>query len=115
MKAWRMLLAAAVLFLAASAMAATTITLDKPAELNGTQLAPGDYIVKFDADHVTFFKGKIEVASAKAKLEERANKSPYDALLVTHQGTTNVIREVSFKGKKQVAVISADTASNAGN
>ena len=109
------LLAIAVMFLAANAFAATKITLDHPAELNGTQLAAGEYTVRLDGDKVTFLRGKTEVASAKAKLEDHAAPSPYDSLVLSKQGKSEVIREVTFKGKKQTAVIAADSQNGAGN
>jgi len=115
MKFCRTLLTIAVVFLAVNALAATKMTLDHPAQINGTQLAAGEYTVQLDGDKLTFYKGKTEIASAKAKLQDNPTKSSYDAFVVTRQGNTSVIREVTFKGKKQSAVIEADSNSSAGN
>ena len=115
MRFFRTMLAIAVMFLAVNAFAASKITLDHPAELNGTQLAAGEYTVKLDGDKVTFLRGKTEVATAKAKLEDHAAPSAYDSLVLSKQGNNTVIREITFKGKKQTAVITADTNSGAGN
>lgn len=98
---------ATLLVLAISAYAANTITLNHPAVVNGKQLAAGQYEIKFSSDGVvTFLRGKSEVATAKAKLEDRNSKAAYNAVITKRNGSgAPAIMEIQFEGKKQVLVL----------
>jgi hypothetical protein len=97
---------AGLLALAVSAYAANTITLNNPAVVNGTQLAPGQYDVKVNGNgDVRFLRGKTEVASAKARLEDRDTKARFNTVLTKpNGGGIPAIAEIQFEGKKQVLV-----------
>jgi lipopolysaccharide export system protein LptA len=96
-----------LLALAISAYAANTITLDTPAMLNGKQLQAGQYQVKVTGSgDVTLLQGKIEVATAKAKLEDRGDKARYNTVVTKASEGSAVpsITEIQFEGKKQALV-----------
>ena len=97
---------AGLLTVAVSAYAANTITLNNPAMINGKELAAGQYKVKVSGNgDVTFLRGKTEVATAKAKLEDRDSKARFDSV-VTKSNSSGLpsITEIQFEGKKQVLV-----------
>ncbi|MBV9087909.1 MAG: hypothetical protein JOY79_10525 [Acidobacteriaceae bacterium] len=95
---------------------ATDITVTKAMSLNGKQLAPGQYKVKYTGSgsdvQVNFIKGKDTVASAPARLEERNSKSFNDAVITDDNGSTHEIKEILLGGKKQVLVFSGAGASS---
>ena len=107
-----------MVLLAVSAYAANTITLNDPATLNGKQLNAGQYQVKVSGNgDVTLLQGKTEVASAKARLEDRGTKARYNTVVTKASDGSNVpsITEIQFEGKKQVLVFdNAAQASNSG-
>ena len=103
-----------LLVLAVSAYAANTITINSPATLNGKQLDAGQYDVKVSGDNVTLVRGKTEVATAKAKLEDRDAKARFNAVVTKANGNAlPSITEIQFGGKKQVLVF--DNSSQASN
>jgi len=104
-----------LLVLAVSAYAANTITLNHPAIVNGKQLDAGVYAVKVSGSgDVTFLRGKTEVATAKAKLEDRDSKARFDTVVTKDNGSSlPSITEIQFEGKKQVLVF--DNTSQASN
>ena len=105
---------AGLLTLAVSAYAANTITLSHPAMLNGKQLDAGQYDVKISGDNVTLLRGKAEVATAKAKVEDRDSKARFNAVVTKANGSgLPSITEIQFEGKKQVLVF--DNTSQASN
>jgi len=105
---------AGLLTLAVSAYAANTITLSHPAMLNGQQLDAGQYEVKVSGDNVTLLRGKAEVATAKAKVEDRDSKARYNTVVTkASSGSLPSITEIQFEGKKQVLVF--DNTSQASN
>ena len=105
---------AGLLTLAVSAYAANTITLSHPAMLNGKQLDAGQYDVKVSGDNVTLLRGKAEVATAKAKVEDRDSKARYNTVVTKASGgSLPSITEIQFEGKKQVLVF--DNTSQASN
>ena len=99
----KVMLIAGVLALAASAYAANTITLNSPASLNGKQIDAGQYDVKVNGDTVILLRGKTEVATAKARLEDRDSKARFNAVVTKANGSgLPAITEIQFEGKKQV-------------
>ena len=106
---------AGLLTVAVSAYAANTITLNNPAMINGKELAAGQYKGKVSGNgDVTFLRGKTEVATAKAKLEDRDSKARFDSVVTRANGNgLPSITEIQFEGKKQVLVF--DNAAQASN
>jgi hypothetical protein len=106
---------AGLLTLAVSAYAANTITLQNPAVLNGKHLEAGEYQVKVSSSGgVTFLRGKTEVATANAKLEERDSKARFNTVITKANGSgPPSITEIQFEGKKQALVF--DNTSRASN
>jgi hypothetical protein len=106
---------AGLLTLAVSAYAANTITLQNPAVLNGTQLDAGQYQVKVGSNgDVTFLRGKTEVATARARLEDRDSKARFNTVVTkANADGPPSITEIQFEGKKQALVF--DNTSRASN
>jgi hypothetical protein len=100
------LVIAGLLALAVTAYAAGTVTLNSPAALNGKQLAAGQYEVKVSSNgDVRFLRDGTEVASAKARREDRGSKARYNTIVTKDTGSgVPAITEIQFEGKKQVLV-----------
>ena len=110
----KVLVIAGLLILTVSACAAGTITLNAPATLNGKQLDAGQYDVKVKGDTVTLRRDNVDVASAKARLEDRGDAARFNTV-VTKSDASGVpaITEIQFEGKKKALVIDSSTqASN---
>jgi hypothetical protein len=99
--------------LASSAFASNKGTLEVRETLvvNGQQLAPGEYQVRWDGAgsnvEVSFLQGKKEVAKASAKVVELDKASAYDAAVIDHASGKAAISEVRFAGKKFALAIGA--------
>ena len=108
------LLPALVFLLAVPAMASKkssiTVTLDRPALVNGKQLPAGDYRVTFQKvtgeTPVTFTNEKNdEMVKTTGTVVDRKDKSAYDALVTDKEANgKNVVKEIRFEGKKEVLV-----------
>jgi len=111
-----LVLTAAVL-LATSAFA-TNITVSKTLNLNGTQIAPGEYKVVYTGSgsdvQVNLMKGKNTIATAPARIEERDKKASYDAVVTDDAGGTSQIKQIVLGGKKQVLVFSGSGGASTG-
>ena len=83
----------------------TLVFLTTPAQLAGTQLAPGEYKMQWTGDansvKVTFMSGGQEVASASGKFVQR-DKAPAKSAVVKGEG--GQIKQVWFAGKKTAIV-----------
>lgn len=106
------LVAILVLALSATTFAASgssNVKLFSAAQLNGTSLAAGEYKVKWDSHSpeadVTFLQGKKTVATAHAKLVDRDQASPENAVVTraNSDGSATIV-EIRFEGKKSVLV-----------
>jgi hypothetical protein len=101
-----------LLVLTASAFAAsgsTTIQLFSAAQLNGKSLPAGEYKVKWESHSpeadVTFLRGNKAVATAHAKLVDRDQPYPEDAVVTqANSDGAQTIVEIRFRGKKSVLV-----------
>jgi len=99
--------------LASSAFASNkgTLQVREPFEVNGQQLAPGEYQLRWDGTganvEVSFMQGKKEVAKASAKVVELDRASAYDAAVVDHASGKATVSEVRFAGKKYALAIGA--------
>ena len=108
----RVLVPVLVLALTATAFAASgsgTVKLFSPAQLAGKSLAAGEYKVKWDSHspeaEVTFLQGKKAVATAHAKVVEREQASPENAVVTrANSDGSETIVEIRFEGKKSVLV-----------
>jgi hypothetical protein len=99
--------------LASSAFASNkgTLQVREPVEVNGQQLAPGDYQVRWDGTgsnvEVSFMQGKKEVAKASAKIVELDKAPAYDSAIVDHASGKASVSQVRFAGKKYALAIGA--------
>jgi hypothetical protein len=99
--------------LASSAFASNkgSLQVREPFEVNGQQLAPGEYQLRWDGTgsnvEVSFMQGKKEVAKASAKVVELDKASPYDAAVVDHASGKATVSQVRFAGKKYALAIGA--------
>ena len=108
----RVLVPVLVLALTASAFAASgsaTVKLFGAVQVNGKSLAAGDYKVQWDSRspeaEVTFLQGKKAMATAHAKLVERAQAARENAVVTrANSDGSETIIEIRFEGKKSVLV-----------
>jgi hypothetical protein len=110
------------LLLASSAFASNkgSLQVREALEVNGQQLAPGDYQLRWDGTganvEVSFMRGKKEVAKTTAKVIELQTASAYDSAVVDHASGKAAIAEVRFAGKKYALAIGAtEKAEMSGN
>ena len=99
--------------LASSAFASNkgTVELQESFEVNGQQLAPGEYQVRWDGTgsnvEVSFLQGKKEVAKASAKVVALDKAYGYDSAVVEHASGKTTVSEIRFAGKKYALAIGA--------
>jgi hypothetical protein len=99
--------------LASSAFASNkgTLQVREALEVNGQQLAPGDYQLRWDGTganvEVSFMQGKKEVAKASAKVVALDKAYGYDSAVVDHSSGKATVSEIRFAGKKYVLAIGA--------
>jgi hypothetical protein len=99
--------------LASSAFASNkgSLQVREAVEVNGQQLAPGDYQLRWDGTganvEVSFMQGRKEVAKASAKVVALDKASNYDSAVVDHSSGKASVSEIRFGGKKYVLAIGA--------
>jgi len=99
--------------LASSAFASNkgTLQVREPFEVNGQQLAAGEYQLRWDGTgsnvEVSFMQGKKEVAKATAKVVALDKAYGYDSAVVDHTGNKATVSEVRFAGKKYALALGA--------
>jgi hypothetical protein len=80
------------------------LTLYHDAQLNGTTIPAGDYIVSYDEQgsnvEVKFWKGHKEVASATGQLKQLEKKPSLNQVIVQNGSNTPAIAEIDFGGSK---------------
>jgi hypothetical protein len=92
--------------LASSAFASNkgSLMLTEPTEVNGQQLAAGDYQVRWEGTgtnvEVSFMKGKKEVAKAAAKVVTLDKAYGVDSAIIDKASGKASIAEIRFSGKK---------------
>lgn len=107
-----MVLGLAVL-LASSAFASNraTLQISEPIEVNGQQLAPGTYQLRWDGSgssvEVSFMKGKKEVAKSSGTLRTLDKAYDYDSSVLDHANGKASVSEVRFAGKKYALALGA--------
>jgi hypothetical protein len=99
--------------LAASAFASNkgSLQVREAIEVNGQQLAPGEYQVNWDGTgpnvEVSIMRGKKEVVKTTAKVVALDKASDYDAAVIDHASGKASVSEVRFAGKKYALAIGA--------
>ncbi len=99
--------------LASSAFASNrgSLHVQEPFQVNGQQLAAGEYQLRWDGTgsnvEVSFMQGKKEVAKASAKVVELDKASDYDAAVIDHASGKAAVSEVRFAGKKYALALGA--------
>jgi hypothetical protein len=99
--------------LASSAFASNKGSLEvrESLEVNGQQLAPGDYQLRWDGTgtnvEVSFMRGKREVAKASAKVVTLDKAPNYDSAVVDRSSGKASVSEIRFAGKKYALAIGA--------
>jgi len=100
--------------LASSAFASNkgTLQVHETLEVNGQQLAAGEYQLRWDGApgsnvEVSFMQGKREVAKASAKVVALDKASDNDSASVDHASGKAIVTEVRFAGKKYFLALGA--------
>jgi hypothetical protein len=99
--------------LASSAFASNKCSLQvrESVEVNGQQLAPGEYQLRWDGTgsnvEVTFMQGKKEVAKTSAKVVSLDKAYDYDSAVLDHASGKTTVSEVRLAGKKYELAIGA--------
>jgi hypothetical protein len=99
--------------LATSAFASNkgTLQVHETLEVNGQQLAVGEYQLRWDGTgsnvEVSFMQGKREIAKSSAKVVNLDKASDYDSALVDHSSGKARVTEVRFAGKKYALALGA--------
>jgi hypothetical protein len=99
--------------LASSAFASNKGTLQahETLEVNGQQLAAGEYQLRWDGTgsnvEVSFMRGKKEIAKTSAKLVNLDKAADNDSALVDHSSGKAIVTEVRFAGKKYALALGA--------
>jgi hypothetical protein len=92
--------------LASSAFASNkgSIEVREPFQINGQQLAAGEYQLRWDGTgstvEVSFIQHKKEVAKATAKVVTLDKSASYDTAVLDHSNGKAIVSEVRFAGKK---------------
>jgi hypothetical protein len=92
--------------LASSAFASNkgSLQVREPFEVNGQQLAAGDYQLRWEGAgsnvEVSFMQGKKEVAKASAKVVTLDKAYDYDSAVIDHASGKAAVSQVRFAGKK---------------
>jgi len=80
-------------------------------EVNGQQLAPGEYQVRWDGTgpsvEVSFMQGRKEVAKTSAKVVALDEAPEYDSAVVDHTSGKAAISEIRFSRRKYALAIGA--------
>jgi len=101
--------------LATSAFASNNVKgsllLRESVEINGQQLAPGEYQVRWDGTgpsvEVSFMQGRKEVAKTSAKIVALDEAPEYDSAVVDHTSGKAAISEIRFSRRKYALAIGA--------
>ena len=97
--------------LASSAFASNkgSLQVREPFEVNGQQLAPGEYQLRWDGAganvEVSFMQGKKEIAKTSAKVVTLEKAYGYDSAVVDHASGKATVSEIRFGGKKYALTI----------
>jgi len=85
--------------------------VQEPFEVNGQQLAPGEYQLRWDGTgsnvEVSFMQGKKEIAKTSAKVVTLDKAYGYDSAVLDHASGRATVSEVRFAGKKYALALGA--------
>jgi hypothetical protein len=88
-----------------------TVELRESLEINGQQLAAGEYQVRWDGTgsnvEVSFLLGKKEVAKTSAKVVALDKAYDYNSAVVDHADGKASISEIRFAGKRFALALGA--------
>ncbi len=88
-----------------------SLQVREPFEINGQQLAAGEYQLRWEGTgsnvEVSVMQGKKEVAKASAKVIELEKSSSFDSAVVDHTNGKATISQVRFAGKKYALALGA--------
>jgi hypothetical protein len=108
--------------LAASAFASNkgSLLVRESVEVNGQQLTPGEYQVRWNGTgstvEISFMQGKKEVAKTTAQVVPLDKAYGSDSAVVDHSSGKTTFSELRFAGKKfALAIGSTDKAEVSGN
>jgi len=108
--------------LASSAFASNkgSLNVREAVEVNGQQLAPGNYQLRWDGTgsnvEVSFMQGKKEVAKATAKVVSLDKAYDFDSAILERNNGKPTVSEVRFAGKKYALTLGAtEKAAMSGN
>jgi hypothetical protein len=104
-KKWMTLLAMALFTVGLASAKTHTITIHNPSNVNGQELAPGNYKVNVEGDKVTITNGK-KTLEANAKLEETSEKFTRDSVRYTEEDGKMKVREIRLGGTNTKLVFS---------
>ena len=101
--------------LATSAFASNNVKgsllLRESVEINGQQLAPGEYQLRWEGTgpsvEVSFMQGRKEVAKTSAKVVALDEAPEYDSAVVDHTSGKAAISEIRFSRRKYALAIGA--------
>jgi hypothetical protein len=105
------------LLLATSAFAANkgSLQVQEPVNVNGTQLAPGDYKIEWDGAgpnvELSIMQGKKVVAKVPAHMVDLSRPSANDAAIVkNNEDGSKSLNEVRLSGKKFAFAVGEEAA-----
>jgi len=111
------LLLGLALLLATSGFAANkgSLELGDPVTVNGKQLAPGAYTVKWDGAgpnvELNIMKGKSVVATVPARMVDLEQSPDRDSIVtVVNDDGQRSVNEIRFSGKKYAFAVNAESA-----
>jgi hypothetical protein len=111
------LLLGLALLLATSGFAANkgSFQVDNPVVINGTQLAAGEYTVKWDGAGPTvelnILKGKNVVATVPARMLDLQQSPNRDSVITSvNSDGRKAVNEIRFSGKKYAFAVNAESA-----
>jgi hypothetical protein len=88
-----------------------TLRVQEPFQVNGQQLAPGEYQLRWDGTgsnvEVSFMQGKKEVVKTSAKVVSLDKAYDYDSAILDHASGRATVSEVRFAGKKYALALGA--------
>lgn len=97
--------------LASSAFASNkgSMQVAESVEVNGQQLSPGDYQLRWDGTgstvELSFVRGGKEIAKTSAKVIELDKSAGYNSAIIDHSNGKAAISQVRFAGKKYALAI----------
>lgn len=90
-----------------------TVTLAESVLVNGTTVEKGEYEIKFDSEtsQVTFLRNGDAVLTAKADVQMRENKAPYNTMSFKQTERGRLLESLTFQGDRRVLVLGGAEAS----